>query len=254
MSINIFARYGDFLTGRKLDVGKRFFDPSATTMVDRIEYLKQICARKNVLHLGCLDHVDIIEDRIKAGDWLHGILTKTAKRCIGVDIDPRGRDLVRDRFGINNIELIDLSTALTAPDIQQLAGKWDLIVCAEMLEHITNHHQFLRNLHVIANGSATLIVTVPNAFYFGNFVNAFRGFESINTDHKYWFTFYTLSRLLSATGWMPSRLIYYQGIRANWLHHLCYAASRLSRVFAPGLILEAEPMDMDQPVLPLIKC
>lgn len=243
--MDIFSRYGDYLSGEKLDVGRRFFDPSAPDTVDRIEYLVRVATGKRVLHLGCLDHADIIEQRIANGDWLHGNLSAAASRCLGVDIDERGRDLVRDKHAVSNVVLADLCAPLTKTTLSTIGNDWDVIVCAEMLEHVTNHQQFLTNLRSLSGPQTSLVVTVPNAFSFSNFVNALRGFESINSDHKYWFTFYTLSRLLAATGWRPARLVYYRGSRKNWLHKLSHHAAKISRTFCPGLIIEASPMGTD---------
>jgi hypothetical protein len=84
-----------------------------------------------------------------------------------------------------------------------------LILCPEALEHITNHEQFFQNLSSLPQGNTTFVITGPNAFSLDNFGSTFRRFESVNTDHKYWFTFYTLSPTLAATGWQAHRLIHY---------------------------------------------
>jgi hypothetical protein len=238
---DIYSVYGEYLSGKKLDVGKRFHDLSAAMVVDRINYLREKCEGKKVLHLGCLDHPEIILERVKDGSWLHGIISNVSKLCIGIDVNYSGYDFVRREFGVDNIELLDLSECLKETDLRVLREmRWDLILCPEMLEHITNHHQFLRNLHKISHSGTRLIATVPNAFKFGNFINALRGFESINSDHKYWFTFYTLSRTLSESGWIPRQLVYYNDPKGrHWMDVLSQLATRSSRVFCDGLIIEA---------------
>src|SRR5262245_23805257 len=238
---DIYSVYGDFLSGEKLDVGRRFHDLSVPRIADRIAYLRRRCTGKKVLHIGCLDHPEIIVERVKNGTWLHGIISSVADLCVGLDVNYSARDLVRRELGIENIHLLDLSRYVNENDLTPLRQtQWDLILCPEILEHITNHQQFLRNLRSISYSGTTLIVTVPNAFKFGNFVNAFRGFESINSDHKYWFTFYTLSRTLVANGWKPHRLVYYNDPKAmDWMNILSRLATRCSRVFCDGLILEA---------------
>ncbi len=45
-----------------------------------------------------------------------------------------------------------------------------------------------------------IIVTVPNAFKFENFLNAMRDREAINSDHRYWFTVYTIAKVMTLSG------------------------------------------------------
>jgi hypothetical protein len=245
MKNDIYSVYGDFLSGKKLEVWRRFFDVSVPIIVDRIEYLRRRCVGKRVLHIGCLDHPEIIRERLKTGTWLHGIVSRVSDLCLGIDIDSMGHDLVRREFAVENIQLLDLSKPLEGKDLRCL-GKihWDLILCPEMLEHITNHQQLLENLRSLSDCDTTLIITGPNAFQFANFINALRGFETINSDHKYWFTFYTLSRMLTATGWKPRQLIYYNAQKGtHWMDILCGLATRISRMFCDGLIIEATFLD-----------
>jgi len=242
--MDITAKYGDFLSGEKLSVGARFQDLSSPAVVDRIEYLRQRCTGQKVLHLGCLDHAEVITQRMKDGTWLHGIISEVSAACLGIDINASCREIVRSQFDVDNIELIDLCNPFTDESLSKLTQtKWEVILCPEMLEHITNHQQFLLNLSKLASMSgAALVITVPNAFGFVNFINALRGFEAINTDHKYWFTFYTLSRLLTSTGWRPRELVYYNDRnKRRWVHVLSRLAIRVSRMFSSGLIVEATP-------------
>src|SRR6266478_7883765 len=162
---DIYSVYGDFLSGEKLDVGRRFHDLSVPTIVDRIEYLRRRCTGKKVLHIGCLDHPEMIVERVKNGTWLHGIISSVADLCVGLDVNQSGHDLVRRELGIENIQLLDLSKSVNENDLTPLRQtQWDLILCPEIVEHITNHQQFLQNLRSLSQLGTTLIVTVPNAF------------------------------------------------------------------------------------------
>jgi hypothetical protein len=244
---DIYFTYGDFLCGNKLDMGKRFHDLSAPIVVDRIEYLRYKCAGKKVLHIGCLDHPEIIARRVKDGTWLHSVISDVSELCLGIDINLGAYELVQKEFNVRNIRLLDLASVhLTDEDLSCLTQiEWDLILCPEMLEHITSHQQFLKNLCRLSHGRKTrLVLTVPNAFQFANFINALRGFETINSDHRYWFTFYTLSRLVTDNGWHPRQLTYYNDTNGkHWLDVLSRLAIRLSRSFSNGFIMEATNTD-----------
>jgi 2-polyprenyl-3-methyl-5-hydroxy-6-metoxy-1,4-benzoquinol methylase len=243
MNKDIYEIYGDFLSGQKLDVGRRFYDLSRPTIVERIDYLRRRCVGKRVLHIGCLDHPDLICERVDNGTWLHSIISNVSALCIGIDIDSSAYELVRTQLGIENVQLLDLSRSLQRKQLSYLReAQWDLILCPETLEHITNHQQFLQNLRNLSCSNTTLIVTVPNAFGIDNFLYTLRRFECINSDHKYWFTSYTLSRTLANHGWKPHQLIYYEYPQSKlWQHLIHRLATRLSRAFSNGLIIEATP-------------
>jgi hypothetical protein len=241
MPQDIYQAYGEFLSGEKLDVSWRFRDPSLDTVVERTDYLRRICAGKKVLHIGCLDHPDTIYEKVRNGTWLHGIVSEASALCVGIDVNIEGYKFVRSELGAENVQLLDLSKSLAEDELANLRRiKWDLILCPEILEHITNHQQLLQNLAALANRGTTLVITGPNAFRFTNFANTLRRFEELNSDHSYWFSFYTLSHMLAANGWQPCRLIYYDHRKEKlWLRILSQVAVRMSRAFSDGLIIEA---------------
>lgn len=245
MRNEIYQIYGEFLAGKKLDVSRRFQDPSIDIIVERTDYLRQISTSKKVLHIGCLDHPDIILEKVQSGTWLHGLISNVSELCVGIDVNNSGYNLVRGELGIDNIQLLDLAKPLTDDELANLRQvEWDLILCPEILEHITNHQKLLQNLAALACPDTRLIITGPNAFRFGNFVNTLRRFEELNTDHSYWFSFYTLSHILAVNGWQPCRLIYYDQPKEKlWLRVLSELAVRMSRAFSDGLIIEAVPFN-----------
>ena len=74
-----------------------------------------------------------------------------------------------------------------------------------------------------------------------NLINALRGFESINSDHQVFrFTFNTAKATLAVLdgNLVKSSIIMVQKGR-NWFDILCRVASRISRVFCDGLVMEA---------------
>ena len=53
----------------------------------RLNILSEISAGKSVLHVGCCDHISLIGAKIANDTWLHGIVSRVASKCVGVDID-----------------------------------------------------------------------------------------------------------------------------------------------------------------------
>ena len=75
------------------------------------------------------------------------------------------------------------------------------MVLAEIVEHIDNPVAFLRSLADRYRGSVeAFIITVPNAFDEGNQRFAMSDIEAVNSDHRFWFTPYTICKVAHAAG------------------------------------------------------
>ena len=157
---------------------------------DRLEFLKEKVKGKKVIHLGCVDHESLMQIYIKNNIWAHKVISDNAEKCIGIDINEEGIRLLKNKYLLDNIYFSDILKEDFKPILKE---KWDYIILGELIEHIGNPKLFLDNLilrykHNINN----LIITTPNAFAISNFVNALKGVERINSDHRYYFTPYTL--------------------------------------------------------------
>ncbi len=168
-------------------------------IISRIELLKNITKNKKIIHLGCCDHLELIESKIKSNIWLHGILMKTSKECLGVDINSEGIDYLKEKLNIADIicanlvnEKIDLI----------MNGEWDYLICGEIIEHIDNPVDFLKSIHENYSSSIKkIVITVPNAFSLTNHKYLMKQKEIINSDHRYWFTPFTLGKTLTMAGY-----------------------------------------------------
>jgi len=212
---------------------------------ERVAYLEQISTGKRVLHVGCLDHLELIASRIALGTWLHKRLTDVAEVCLGIDIDvPAAAEAAK--HGFDNVVICDL--LLDEPDPRILAEHWDYIILGEVLEHMDNPVAFLQTLKEKYGAVFDrIIITVPNAFHLDNIIQGFRHVERINTDHRFWFTPYTLARVATAAGLevldvklclhkpnVPRRRIFYRAI--TWLFPL----------FRGNVIMELLPANPSQ--------
>ena len=172
----------------------------------RFDWLEEICAGKRIVHAGCVDHSEAqIRKKLKKHKWLHARLCARAERCHGVDKDAAGIQFIRDQLGYTDVDCVDLIHGES--DIIR-AGRWDFLVLAEVLEHMDNPVDFLASIKSKYAGQvSSLIITVPNAFARENFLLAKQGVEAINTDHRYWFTPYTLVKVVFQAGLHPGRLL-----------------------------------------------
>lgn len=186
-----------FLRGEAFSTGYdfRISSPPVGPEVARLGYIKGRVAGCDVIHVGCVDHnPDTIRRKLARGRWLHGVLLETTRHCAGVDLDREGVRFLREDLGIPDVYDCNLLTE----DVPWLfAQRWDYLILGEVLEHQDDPVVFLKGLRCRFSGIIDrVIVTVPNAFNMYNFKRAIRQVEEVNSDHRYWFSPYTLAKVL----------------------------------------------------------
>jgi hypothetical protein len=187
-----------------LDVGFEW-DEQDALLRSRLDWLAQLCADRDVIHVGCVDHsAEVVERKRRQGRWLHGRLCESARRCFGIDLDSTGIEYLR-KLGYEDVAAIDL----LADDCAAIrARRWDQLLLGEVLEHLDDPVGFLAALREKFSACVqTLVITVPNAFAQRNHERARAGIEKINTDHRFWFTPYTLAKVVIRAGLTPDRFV-----------------------------------------------
>jgi hypothetical protein len=169
-------------------------------LTNRLDYICDYAKGKKIVHVGCLDHLPLIEKKIRSGTWLHKLLDEVAKKQVGIDINKEGIEKVKKTLGYENIFFEDiLSDEPPGEFISQ--ENWDLMILGEILEHVNNPVEFLIKLRLkYAVYVREILISVPNAFALENFLYALRHIECINTDHRSWFSIYTLTKNLTLAG------------------------------------------------------
>ncbi|MCB8571923.1 glycosyltransferase [Bilophila wadsworthia] len=170
----------------------------------RLDYLISCVRGKRVLHIGCCDHLSLIDTKIANGTWLHGIFLQEAASCFGIDID-KDAIMYLTKKKYKNIYVADVMCDLPKAIKQE---HFDVVVLGEILEHLDSPGVFLQKLHSHFDYQYELVITVPNAFFWENFKNCINHFERINSDHRFWFTPYTICKLLSGGGYVPQQVSY----------------------------------------------
>ncbi|WP_425883690.1 class I SAM-dependent methyltransferase [Parabacteroides sp. ASD2025] len=172
----------------------------------RIEKLLEILKGKRVIHLGFTDHIPLIAEKIKKGQWLHGLLDRVCSECYGVDINLEAVDYVKSNYNYPNVICADIS----ATDIlKSKSGVWDFILLGEILEHIDNPVSFIKGIRMDYEGKINkIVVTVPNILNVSAMNYMKKGIEHINTDHRYWFTPYTILKVLKIAGYKNPQIYY----------------------------------------------
>jgi len=192
----------DYLRGSSFNENITFKFDFSLPVRHRQDILLALAQGRRVLHVGCCDHVQLLEQKLANGTWLHGQLSDVATQCVGVDIDVHAVSRVRELSGYQNIYCGDVTED---EGIEQIIGEtFDYAILGEVLEHIGNPVNFLhRLLSRYRNNIKNVVITVPNAFCAGNIKNALRTTETINSDHRFFFTPYTLSKVAWDAGLTP---------------------------------------------------
>jgi len=189
-----------YLTGEKFSSGCYFQLKGEFNERSRLTYMQKVVRNATVLHIGCVDHTpEKVKRKLKRGIWLHKLLMDSASLCAGVDINEPGIKFLSGEMNLPDVYCGDILT----DDIPGVNDReWDYVVLGEILEHVDNPVQFMKILRQRPGlEKATFLITVPNAFHYKNFKKALKQYEDINSDHRYWFTPYTLSKVLVRAGY-----------------------------------------------------
>ena len=152
----------------------------------------------SVLHIGCADHnKEQIDKKIKNSSYMHQFLCDISNECYGVDIDCEAINYLKS-LGYSNLYCYDAFYTEEIPlDIKN--KHFDYVFMGDILEHFNNPYYCISYLKKY--NFDKLIITVPNAFSYKNFLNNFKNVEKINSDHRTWWTPYTLSKILTLAGY-----------------------------------------------------
>lgn len=156
--------------------------------VDRAAFMLARVTGRRVLEFGASGPM---ADRIRAA------------ACTYCGVDRTASD------GVVALDLDDGAAVLPSP-----AWTPEVIVCGEVIEHLTNPGWFLTRLKRQFPGVPVLI-TVPNAFAAAGHQHAERGVENVNIDHVAWYSPRTLMTLLEKVGFTLGEFAYYNGSGAR---------------------------------------
>ena len=192
----------DYLSGEKFDHDYGYRPSMAFSGQPRADLLENWCTGRTVLHVGFADHQPLIASRAASGEWLHARLCRSARACYGVDINADAVDTAK-RLGFDNVFALDIHAQDAAAALQSLPV--DLVMVPDVLEHLSNPAAFLERLAKLFP-AAEFVVSVPNALSLRNMAHTLTGTERVNTDHRAWFSPYTLQKVLADAGLRSTHL------------------------------------------------
>ncbi|MFA5045980.1 MAG: methyltransferase domain-containing protein [Paludibacter sp.] len=164
----------------------------------RIEKILEITKNKSVIHVGCADHLPLIETKIKNNKWLHRLLIENTTQCIGVDNNEEAVNFINNKLNIRDVYCFDI----TSDNVSILDNShWDYMILGEIIEHIDNPVAFLTKIKEKYTGKVDkILITAPNVFNILTIKDIKSNIENINTDHRYWFSPFTLTKVMIRSG------------------------------------------------------
>ena len=174
--------------------------------ISRENAIINIVRGKRVIHLGCSDHIQVIPEKIRAGIWLHKLITDNAASCFGIDIDSGSIEYLINELHYTNVRHGDI-TKDSFSEITE--NEWDFVVFGEIIEHLDNPVDFLQTFKKrFGNNVRKFIITVPNIYNKEQLGRVMEYKEVINSDHRFWFTPYTIAKMLTSAGFEPEKITY----------------------------------------------
>ena len=209
---------------------------------DRLTAFKKLFLDKNLIHVGCVDHEDLLEKKISTNQWIHQHLIDISARCVGFDINESGIATLRDQYHIENIYSFNVCSGQHK---STLGSIWDSMFLGEVIEHVDNPTMFLSDIYENWKGAVKqLVLTTPNAFRIENERCARVGYEYINSDHRYWFTPFTISKILVKSGFCNPKVRFITSFPISKSHRWRPFLSRRRLIKHPALrdtlLVEAE--------------
>lgn len=157
---------------------------------DRFQRILDLVAGKEVLDCGCVGWEGEREEQAREGG--HGRIAARAKYCLGVDLSRDGVER-RKSYGHN----------MVVADVERmsLGRQFDVIVAADLIEHLANPGLFLERAAEHLRDDGLLCIATPNANSLNTAAKAFFGVRlQINEEHTCWYDRITLRQLISRYG------------------------------------------------------
>jgi 2-polyprenyl-3-methyl-5-hydroxy-6-metoxy-1,4-benzoquinol methylase len=227
------------------------FIPKAR-LVDRDRFLLDYARGKSVLHIGmggCVDD-DAATGEFIAGDLaksFHGRLSSVARSIIGIDINPKTIEAMRQAVP-GNYAVCDVTSSNFVSEFGD--RKFQVVVFGDVIEHLDNCKTALQNLRSVMTEDGILMVSTVNAYSFDAVLKMMVHYESVHPEHTAYFSYSTLRRLFEMNSLEIIDFKYYTHKRIEKFGSLTFWLSyRFSSLFvsvfpqyAMGVVAIARPV------------
>ncbi|WP_167849037.1 glycosyltransferase [Geotoga petraea] len=220
--IKIESSIKEFLKGETFSNSLQINFSGKKPLISREELLKDVSKDKKVIHFGFADHLELIDDKRKNNIWLHDKLVESSNKCVGIDINKEAVEYISENLKIGDVYCLDINKDELPEEIRN--EKWDYLILGELIEHVGNPVEFLEHIRIkFKNICNKILLTTPNAFRSINNYFLQKDIEIINSDHRFWFTPYTLMKVLTDAGYDADSVFFtenYQNYTSNQIEVL----------------------------------
>jgi 2-polyprenyl-3-methyl-5-hydroxy-6-metoxy-1,4-benzoquinol methylase len=122
----------------------------------RSELLREICAGRAVVDVGCVDHES---QHIGRSGWLHAELASISSSCVGLDTEEPGVEEMK-RQGYQAFH----GRVEAVPQGLRDMGPFDVVVAGEIIEHLEDPSSLFAMAGELLQPGGMLVVTTPNPY------------------------------------------------------------------------------------------
>jgi 2-polyprenyl-3-methyl-5-hydroxy-6-metoxy-1,4-benzoquinol methylase len=155
-----------------------------------------------------------------SGGVAPGLRRAGATRLTGIEVVPEQAELARASY--DHVVAAPVEQAL-----EQLDGHFDTLLCLDVLEHLVDPEQVLRDLHGVAAPGARLQVSLPNARHVSlmkdlifNGTFGYTEWGHRDRTHLRWFTRRDIVDAMERNGWAVQRVSHPELNRSSGLDRL----------------------------------
>ena len=170
---------------------------------DRVGFVLERIRDKKVLHIGCADW-PWTENKVKSGALLHQKMAGVASKLVGVDLARAGVTIMQEA-GIENLYVVNVEMSA----YEYLQDKFDVVVVAEVLEHVHNAGNVLKSIKTVCHKKSVVIITTPNFAPIKRLPRLLWRNECVHPEHVCYYSFSTLSKLFVECGFEPVKWCVY---------------------------------------------
>lgn len=210
--------------------------PQATFVPSRVPIIREVVKARAVLHVGCADWP---LTHVRHDQLLHRTIAESAGFTVGLDLRLEALAAASKSC---------LATPVVAADVAFLpiaARSFDVVLLAEVIEHLGEPLRSLWECHRILRPGGSLLLTTPSAqSLLHNTYSWLAGSERIHEDHVALYSPRTLTALLERAEFEPRSWWTFQnqdddGSGGGFLNRLVSPMARFRPFLAPGIIVQA---------------
>jgi len=169
-------------------------------VVDKIEFIIQLCKGKRVIDLGFLNH----SATSLAVSSLHKELYSSAAEVVGVDIEAEEIEKVRNgllKGYKTHLFAFDVTKDLPASLLSEYNKPFDVVLACDLIEHLDNPAGLFANCHKLLKEDGILILTTANPFYIDLWLYIWlKNSVNVNPQHVSWICPETMREMVGRNG------------------------------------------------------